>query len=170
MTDETINTEQPELRKSRFGYRARFVAIVVLLSITLLGGVALALVLAEDKPKPRSVEDQAIDMCQDAVLQSLKAPSTADFVGEPIAFSDGGEVAPVYTVTGEVDAENSFGAMLRNLYTCDIQTSNDRDSWTVEAVDIVLCAAETGRGQSWVTGRGRGGTGVDWMIEVVVCP
>lgn len=56
--------------------------------------------------------------CQAEVTARLKAPGTADF-GAIRAY---GTRANGYTVNGTVDAQNSFGAKLRNDFTCDIDT------------------------------------------------
>jgi hypothetical protein len=50
--------------------------------------------------------------CQSVVKNNLKSPSTAKFVGVPK--SDG-----TY-IRGEVDAQNSFGATIRNSFRCTI--------------------------------------------------
>jgi hypothetical protein len=53
--------------------------------------------------------------CENAVKRSLKAPSTAKFVGTKAVGS-----GTTFRVTGEVDAENSFGAALRNTFECSV--------------------------------------------------
>jgi hypothetical protein len=58
--------------------------------------------------------------CQDWVKEQLKAPATADF--SDIEISVDGDV---YTVVGAVDAENSFGAKIRNHWTCETQDTGD---------------------------------------------
>jgi hypothetical protein len=50
---------------------------------------------------------------QNWIKDQLKAPSTADFSDVETS-----GIGP-WTVTGVVDAENSFGAMLRSHWTCD---------------------------------------------------
>jgi hypothetical protein len=57
-------------------------------------------------------EGALVVACQNAVKNNLKAPSTADFVGVPKAEG-------MY-ITGQVDAENAFGAMLRASFRCTI--------------------------------------------------
>lgn len=68
----------------------------------------------------------AESVCEGSVKQQLKAPSTASFSGEE---ATGGPTD--YTVTGNVDAENSFGAKLRSTWTCS--ASHDGDNWTGSA-------------------------------------
>jgi hypothetical protein len=60
-------------------------------------------------------------VCQDFVMDRLKAPSTAEFD------TDVSGVGPEYTVTGTVDSENSFGAMLRSQFTCTVR--GDGTTW-----------------------------------------
>ena len=69
---------------------------------------------------------EAYTVCQQFVEDSLKAPSTAEFGGpysRVTTHNGGGE----YTVRTYVDAENGFGAMIRNDFTCVVQhSSGDR--------------------------------------------
>jgi hypothetical protein len=65
-------------------------------------------------------ERSAKDACQGFVKERLKAPATADFSGEAVTV-DG----KTYSVTGDVDAENSFGAKLRMTYTCVVTDAGD---------------------------------------------
>lgn len=51
--------------------------------------------------------------CREWVKEKLKAPASADFSSETTSYSSGR-----YTVTGLVDAQNSFGAQVRSSFTC----------------------------------------------------
>jgi hypothetical protein len=66
-------------------------------------------------------------MCENFVEDRLKSPSSADFSGifDTTITGSGTD----YTVSGYVDAENIFGAMLRSNYTCEIRDSGN-DKWT----------------------------------------
>jgi hypothetical protein len=72
-------------------------------------------------------------MCVKFVKDTLKAPSSADF---PSYGDDGTSVTETtnnmgydsYTVSGYVDAENSFGAKLRQTWLCDTHTY-DGTNW-----------------------------------------
>lgn len=73
-------------------------------------------------------ETSAIDVCHHRVEDHLRAPSTAEFSGEnatPLSSKS-------YTVTGNVDAENGFGAMLRSRWTCTARWVED-EQWNVRA-------------------------------------
>lgn len=64
-------------------------------------------------------------MCRDAVKQTLKAPSTADFessLADRIYYKGGDE----FTVYTEVDAQNSFGAKLHAGFGCVVHCSDEK--------------------------------------------
>lgn len=63
----------------------------------------------------------AEDSCKEWVKDKLKAPSTADFSDVKV---DGPDSGP-WVVTGQVDAENGFGAMLRTGWLCDVRLEGD---------------------------------------------
>ena len=52
--------------------------------------------------------------CHDWVKDRLKSPSSAKFSGDTIK-----RTGNTYVVTGAVDSQNSFGAMIRNRYQCE---------------------------------------------------
>lgn len=60
--------------------------------------------------------------CEKFVKDRLKAPSTAKFSN--VQHTGGGGR---WTVTGAVDAQNSFGAMIRSNFTCSVRL--DGDTW-----------------------------------------
>jgi len=59
----------------------------------------------------------------------LKAPATAKFSGESV--SHAGET---YTVTGAVDSENGFGALIRASFTCVMHSSDDQ--WVLDSASV----------------------------------
>lgn len=63
-------------------------------------------------------------ICQQFVEDRLKSPATADFSGEAARHIRGKK----WIVAGDVDSENSFGAMIRNQYTCKVRFVGD-DRW-----------------------------------------
>lgn len=65
----------------------------------------------------------AIDVCRLAIEQHLKAPATASYANETVT-----HVGTQYTVVGDVDSENSFGAKLRSRYFCSATLVSD-DKW-----------------------------------------
>lgn len=64
---------------------------------------------------PPDAAAQAIQKCRAEVLKSLKAPATAKFSGEHTIPDDAGG----FEVTGNVDSQNSFGALLRSTWLCN---------------------------------------------------
>src|SRR5580704_9962240 len=64
---------------------------------------------------------EAFTMCETYVKRRLKAPSSAKFGWITDSTIVGSGDGP-YTIDGYVDAQNSFGAMLRNQYTCQVQS------------------------------------------------
>ena len=55
--------------------------------------------------------------CQASVKNKLKSPSTASFVDQPLIVKTA-KLKGLYRLSGQVDAQNSFGAMLRQDYSC----------------------------------------------------
>lgn len=74
------------------------------------------------KWEPTAFEARSI--CEDWVKDRLKAPSSAKFTDG--AESGGGGK---YTISGSVDAQNSFGAMIRSTWTCDIRYDTSTEKW-----------------------------------------
>jgi hypothetical protein len=76
-----------------------------------------------EREAAESYARSATSMCLRFVRASLKAPTTASFPPdiEPItvAHADG-----TVTVGGVVDAQNSFGAMLRNAWACTVRRTS----------------------------------------------
>ena len=98
------------------------VATVVLLCSGVLTG-------GDDEPDEDALRWDAEKVCKDEfIAKRLKAPSTADYdldvTGGPKRF----------TVSGTVDAENSFGAKLRNDVTCIVEDEGDR--WRLISVAL----------------------------------
>ncbi|OFW89289.1 MAG: hypothetical protein A3B66_00440 [Alphaproteobacteria bacterium RIFCSPHIGHO2_02_FULL_46_13] len=86
--------------------------------------------------KMKSKENVASIKCEYAVRNSLIAPSTADF---PL-YADYVGVDPhtkVFTVKSYVDAQNTFGAMIRSNYICKVYWSaDDTNIWQVKNVQM----------------------------------
>jgi len=59
--------------------------------------------------------DGATQACHGWVTDELKAPSTADFTGDDVSGNG------PWTISGSVDAENSFGAKIRSSWTCEVR-------------------------------------------------
>lgn len=84
-------------------------------SLVLIGGAAAAVLLwPTDKPADTDPLQQVRPVCRQAASKQLKAPSTARFSDETVTVA--GERA--YDLQGLVDAQNGFGAQIRNRYRC----------------------------------------------------
>lgn len=68
----------------------------------------------------------ARDVCQQFVEKRLKSPGSADFSSESATENPDGS----WTVTGDVDSDNSFGASIRNSYRCTVRHTSG-DNWTL---------------------------------------
>lgn len=89
----------------------------------LVGGI-----LFSGKDKTLSLDEWGAQVaCENAVSGMLKAPSTADFSGWQRSQNSDGS----YTVTGSVDAQNSFGAMIRNQFSCKVRDKKDGTTGTI---------------------------------------
>lgn len=65
--------------------------------------------------------------CEDAVSNMLKAPATAKFDNWVRNANGDGS----FTVTGTVDSQNSFGAMLRSQFSCKVRDKGNGQSGTI---------------------------------------
>lgn len=63
----------------------------------------------------------AKDACQSWAKDQLKAPSTADFSNVDTTGPDSGP----WVITGDVDAENGFGAKIRTGWICNVRLIGD---------------------------------------------
>lgn len=74
-------------------------------------------------------------MSQIFVEKQLKSPSTAKFP----TFEDS-MVIPLgdnrFKISSYVDAQNSFGAMVRTPYTCIVKHTGEGDKWRLESIDL----------------------------------
>lgn len=93
------------------------------LVVILFAALFLVVSLSEGDGERNKTEDRywAETSCKGSVRQQLKAPSTAEFeITSTRELSDG-----KWFVSGSVDAENSFGAQVRNVWTCNAELVGD---------------------------------------------
>lgn len=73
---------------------------------------------------------EAIIMSQQFVKQRLKTPKVAEFQNAAGAISLPHDRNPHrFTVLSYVDSQNSFGAMIRTRYRCDLEYQPSDDKW-----------------------------------------
>ena len=107
----------------------------------------LFLVLAAGSSDNRTPEEKADDRCKDTITafvmsqefvkKRLKSPSTAEF---PYSSSEG--VTVLYQgeckhkIYAYVDAQNSFGAVIRTKYYAEVQNQKGTDTWRLLNLDM----------------------------------
>jgi len=110
------------------------------LAFGVVGSIVLVIIvwslLAGGKSTPDQHRDdplyQQIDAeryCKAEVAARLKAPATAEWSNVNAT-----GLGP-FTVTGVVDSENSFGAMLRNSWSCAVTLVGG--SWHLDDIEVV---------------------------------
>jgi len=118
------------------------VLLVVILSVPVVYGVIFAMSSNNNHAnEDRSVHDNssmAYIQCKNFVKQHLKAPDTADFPW--LQFSAGKTAEGAYIIKSYVDAQNSFGAKIRNQYTCEVlwngKQEADINNWTLNNLEM----------------------------------
>lgn len=105
------------------------VRIVALLALAALV-VAGTSMWIEREPEPLLIDERAdlevrlVEMCQKHIRSRLKAPSEGKFMPETNVEETAGHPG-FWKVTGKVDAINSFGAVGRSTYYCDVMERSE---------------------------------------------
>lgn len=101
----------------------------------LLAVLAVLVVIALMSPRTHDAITAKV-MCEGFVEDRLRAPATADFASITETQVDTVDAdAGVYEVRSHVDAQNAFGAMIRNSYTCRVRWRGD-GRWVLENLEI----------------------------------
>ena len=109
-------------------------------SVVSLLAFGVFLLLAFGSSDNRTPEQRAEDRCKDTTMayvmsqqfveRSLKSPSTAEF---PYSSSEGVRITYQgeckHKVAAYVDAQNSFGAMIRTRYEAVVQNEKGTETW-----------------------------------------
>lgn len=88
--------------------------------------ISLAFILLSCNNEPHNETSAKVE-AQFYVESLLRSPSTADFGGETATKTG----KNTYHVEGYVDAQNGFGATVRNYYECDVEFTPDGNSRTI---------------------------------------
>lgn len=116
MNEDLESKDDDDTKKKRPGcvvWGLVFVALVVIWALIVDPGPD------DDEVDAYSAQRQ----CQDWVEEQLRAPATAEFSNQDVTVTG----TNAWEVTGDVDAENGFGALVRNEWTCTIRL--DGDTW-----------------------------------------
>ena len=84
--------------------------------------------------EPGNIDAQV--MCQQFIEKQLKAPSTAKFPSSREWKIDHVAGTADYHASSYVDAQNSFGAMIRSNITCDMTYDASTKLWTASKASI----------------------------------
>ncbi|MEV4351616.1 DUF2510 domain-containing protein [Actinoplanes sp. NPDC049596] len=109
--------------------RPRYLLVSLLATLLTIVGAAGSFVYREhekDVDRPARAKAAALAACHRTLGYSLKAPATAQYSDETLMF--GNSKPDSFMVFGAVDAENSYGALVRNGYICGgILTADQED-------------------------------------------
>lgn len=121
----TEQAAKPESRKKPVSALALILVVLILVACVVIG------ILGRKSSGP-SGPDQftARVMCEKFVKDRLKAPASAEFApgSETHTLAKG---KGAYKITSWVDSQNSFGAMIRTNYTCEVSYQGD-DQWRLD--------------------------------------
>lgn len=107
-TDTSDTSDDAAKQAANRGCLWIFVAVIAL-------SVLWAMVSPDDEDDSEGPDDfAAIDVCHQEVEEQLRAPATAEWPGDETVTHRGNE----YTVSGAVDSENGFGALIRTEWVC----------------------------------------------------
>ncbi len=116
--------------------QAAIILMAVFGGVILLAGVLANWLDGNETPAVVSGERTAVWCAQERVKKMLKAPSTAKFPSRAESLVEQID-EQTYQVRSYVDAQNSFGAMLRTRYMCTVEfdeaTGACRNDCTLEA-------------------------------------
>ena len=89
-----------------------------------------------------SLRATAIQKCESAVRDQLKSPGSAKFSGvqnapeDPYAEPDENTTYKSFDLVGNVDSQNSFGALMRSTWTCTVGYYPRDKAWTSASADV----------------------------------
>lgn len=86
-------------------------------------------------PTGHELSNDAKRACQEQFIPDrLKAPATAKYSGVTVSMPNARSYGDEYTVTGSVDSENSFSALVRSTFTCVVHSSGDQ--WVLVSATV----------------------------------
>jgi hypothetical protein len=130
---KTIPVDSPIKAKSHKALKYILTTIAILTF-----GIGFIALMAHSEDVAKTREPNKIDayfMAEQFITKQLKAPSTAKFPYSSDAEISYDETTKDWTIKSYVDAQNSFGAMIRNNYTVKIKYLGD-EKWNL--IDIEM--------------------------------
>ena len=118
--EPTAQPADPEPKKKKTHGCLIFIALMV------AGGIVLSLISNSGGGDGGADQYGAQVMCENFVKDRLKSPDSADFSNETTTM---GVNDTLWEVSGDVDAENSFGASLRSHFTCVVRYTPADEYW-----------------------------------------
>jgi len=110
--------------------------------ISLACGIGVIALMATQETNNKNKPDteglnkiSAYTMAEQFVQKQLKAPTTAKFPYSNDAEINYDETTKVWTIKSYVDAQNSFGAMIRTTYTAKVKYLGD-DKWGLVNIEM----------------------------------
>lgn len=108
---------------------------LIFLLIFIIGGVIFTNVIDFDNNENKGpTKLTAYSMAQGWVEDRLKAPSTADFPGGQYEEHTTKISENKFRINSYVDAENSYGAMIRTEFTAEVEYLGD-DEWRLISLE-----------------------------------
>lgn len=136
--------DQEETRNKNRGCGCSSTSItltVIILAIISLGFWAMVLTMEDDENEDDEITASKVStICELIVENRLKSPKTAEFEkyrDQEIGKFEGEET---YQVLSYVDAQNSFGALIRTHYECVVSYKGgewtDLSNWDLEKLEV----------------------------------
>lgn len=113
--------QTPENTKNEQQQKKKYAVLLTVLLFVIIASVSVIIVVMSTTNKPElTMEQQAYYAAREVVSRHLKAPAAAEY--QP--YTDGMVTVRgnnKYTVNLWVDAQNSFGAMIRTYFMVDVE-------------------------------------------------
>jgi hypothetical protein len=100
--------------------------------------------------------EEIMKVVRPAISAQLKSPASAQFPEELIKIT--GNDASGYHVDGFVDSQNSYGAMLRNDFTADVQISENGTPKVIKSTVAAKTSVQQAKN-----------FGMTWIVLMIIC-
>jgi hypothetical protein len=121
-----MTTPEPQKPPVKAGWRT----YAVLIAIVAVVAICVARQGGSSEPSSEDLLRDAKRACQeDFIPPRLKAPATAKFSEATVT-----ENGSSYTVTGQVDSQNAFGALVRAQFSCVMHHGDDQ--WILDSANV----------------------------------